>query len=45
MCRMHCEPLSDNRRVEEILIIEVKEIIVHAITGNNDTVEGSVAIT
>lgn len=36
MCRMHCETLSYNRRVEEILILEVKQIIVHAISGNND---------
>lgn len=44
MCRMYCEPLSYNRRIEEILILEVKEIIVHAITGNNDA-EVSAAIT
>lgn len=44
VCRMYCEPLSDNRRIEEILILEVKEIIVHAITGNNDA-EVSAAIT
>jgi hypothetical protein len=41
---MHCELFPDNRRVEEPLILEVKEIIVHARSSDNDA-EVSVAIT
>ncbi|KAG1747680.1 hypothetical protein EDB19DRAFT_1630622, partial [Suillus lakei] len=36
MCRMHCELFPNNRGIEEPLFLEVKELIVHAISGDND---------